>query len=261
MLWGRADQRPGGDDPVPGAASALLTVLIGEGKLTEASRRLAELKPQLSGEERAQLTRALVLAYVRAGELERADSVLGRDSTVEGFALAGRIRLYRGDLAGALERFKQAGPYAGDREDATRRTMLLALLQPIAVDTLPALGGALLALERGDTARAVSALVAVADDLPPAGGGAEVRLLAARLSEERGDATAAERLYREAASEDAPATAPAAELALAELLLQTGRKAEAVAQLEHLILTYPGSALVPQARRMLDQSRGAVPRT
>ena len=60
---------------------------------------------------------------------------------------------------------------------------------------------------------------------------------------------------------DAPGTAPAAELALAELLLQQKRVAEAVAQLEHLILTYPGSALVPQARQRLDEARGAVPRT
>ena len=29
----------------------------------------------------------------------------------------------------------------------------------------------------------------------------------------------------------------------------------------HSILTYPESALVPQARRTLDQARGAVPRT
>jgi hypothetical protein len=34
-----------------------------------------------------------------------------------------------------------------------------------------------------------------------------------------------------------------------------------MALLEHLILTYPESALVPQARRTLDQARGAVPRT
>jgi len=31
--------------------------------------------------------------------------------------------------------------------------------------------------------------------------------------------------------------------------------------LEHLILTYPRSALVPQARRKLDEARGAVPKT
>jgi hypothetical protein len=66
---------------------------------------------------------------------------------------------------------------------------------------------------------------------------------------------------RAAASPDAPATAPAAELALAELLMSGHRPGEAVEVLEHLILTYPQSALVPQARRKLDEARGAVPRT
>jgi hypothetical protein len=39
------------------------------------------------------------------------------------------------------------------------------------------------------------------------------------------------------------------------------RGEDAVALLEHLILTYPESALVPQARRLLDQARGGVPQT
>jgi len=60
---------------------------------------------------------------------------------------------------------------------------------------------------------------------------------------------------------DAPVAAPAAELALAELLVSTRRPGEAVDVLEHLILTYPQSALVPQARRKLDEARGAVPKT
>lgn len=261
MLTGLADDRSAPGGVSAGAAGALVTVLIGEGKLDEASRRMAEAKPQMSGEEYAELTRALVAAHIRRGELDRADSALGQDSTIEGLALDGRIRLYRGDLGGAVEAFKLAGPYAGERADATRRTLLLALLQPIETDSLPALGQALLRLEQGDTARAVSELEGVAEELPPAKGGAEVRLLAGRLSHARGDADAAERLYRAAASKDAPATAPAAELALAELLLEARRGEEAVAQLEHLILTYPESALVPQARRRLDQARGGVPRT
>jgi outer membrane protein assembly factor BamD (BamD/ComL family) len=66
---------------------------------------------------------------------------------------------------------------------------------------------------------------------------------------------------RAAVSPEAPGTAPAAELALAELLIDQHRPAEAIAQLEHLILTYPASALVPQARRRLDEARGAVPQT
>jgi hypothetical protein len=139
--------------------------------------------------------------------------------------------------------------------------MLLALLQPIDADTLRPLGAALLRLEQGDTTQALAELQSVALDLPPARGGAELRLLTGRLAAAKGDPGLAERLYREAASQEAPATAPAAELALAELMVASRRGAEAVKQLEHLILTYPESALVPQARRTLDQARGAVPET
>ena len=261
MLSGLADDRGAPGAVSSGAAAALLGVLIAEDKLDEAGRRMAALRPQLSGEEYGRLSRDLVTAYIRKGELDRADSMLGRDSTIEGFALAGRIKLFRGDLSGSVESFKQAGPYAGDRAESTRRTVLLALLQSIEADTLRPLGEALLRLEQGDTTRAVSELEAVANDLPPGKGGAEVRLLAGRLAAAEGDPDLAERLYREAASKDAPTTAPAAELALAELMLDARRTAEAVTQLEHLILTYPESALVPQARRALDVARGAVPRT
>ena len=174
---------------------------------------------------------------------------------------AGRLRLYRGDIQGAIERFKAAGPFAGERDEATERTALLAMLQPIEADTLLPLGQALLALARGDTTRAVAGLDQVGDELPPDKGGAEVHLMAGRLAAATGKAADAERMFKAAAVPTAPGTAPAAELALAELLLDQRRPAEAVAQLEHLILTYPSSALVPQARRRLDEARGAVPQT
>jgi hypothetical protein len=255
-----ASRLEAGDLP-PGAAGTLVTVLAGEGKLDEARRRLDELAPALRSDERAELRRALVRGYVKAGELDRARELLGADSTAEGLALHGWLRLYEGDVAGALAAFALAGPLAGDRTEATRRTVLLALLQPIEADSLPALGQAMLTLARGDTARAADELERVGAGLPPAKGGAEATLLAARLAAARGDTTAAERRYRVAAAPEAPATAPAAELALGELLLARKRTADAIAQLEHLILTYPQSVLVPQARRLLDQARGAVPRT
>ncbi len=261
MLSGLADDRSASGAVSSGATSALITVLIGEGQVEEAARRLAATKDQLSGEEYAELSRALVSSYIRQGQLDRADSALGADSTIEGLALAGRIRLYQGDISGAVEAFKQAGPYAGDRAEATRRTLLLAMLQPIQADSLPALGAALLQLEQGDTSRAVAELEAVAEGLPAPKGGAEVRLLAGHLAASKGDPGLAERLYREAASKAAPGTAPAAELALAELMIAARRSREAVALLEHLILTYPTSALVPHARRALDVARGAVPET
>lgn len=84
---GDSPTRPG--DLPPGAASTLIAVLAGEGKLDEASRRLDELGPGLDAGERAELRRTLVRGYVKAGELDRAQSVLGADSTVEGLALHG----------------------------------------------------------------------------------------------------------------------------------------------------------------------------
>jgi TolA-binding protein len=53
--------------------------------------------------------------------------------------------------------------------------------------------------------------------------------------------------------------APQAELEWARALRRRGDHAGALAHLEHLILTYPQSALVPQARRELDLARAAVP--
>ncbi len=261
MLAGLSQDGGGPESVSSGAAATMLALLIGDGKLEEATRRLEELRPTLPTDEYADLRRRIAAGWIRHGNLGRADSVLAADSSIDGLALLGRIRLYRGEISGAVEAFKAAGPYAGERAEATRRTTLLALLQPIEADSLAALGDALWRLERGDTAAAASALEQVAATLPPARGGAELRLLAGRLAAAEGRSGSAERLYRAAATPEAPGTAPAAELALAELLVRERRRDDAVALLEHLILTYPESALVPQARRLLDQTRGGVPQT
>ena len=86
------------------------------------------------------------------------------------------------------------------------------------------------------------------------------------MSRRRGERTSgasadAERRFKGVAATEVPATAPAAEFDLARLLVKLQRPREAVAQLEHLILTYPRSALIPQARRLLDETRGASPAT
>jgi hypothetical protein len=261
MLGELADDRSTPASISSGAAATLIGVLIGEGKLSEAQKRLDEVRPKLDADDYDSIRRALVIGWMRAGDLSRADSAIAPDSSVEGLALGGRIRLYRGDIAGAIERFKAAGPYTRDRDEATHRTALLALLQPLDRDTLPELGHALLLLEQGDTAQAAAGLERLAGELAPQHGGAELNLLAGRLLRATGRSQDAERLFRAAAIREAPGTAPAAELALAELLLSTQRPSDAVAVLEHLILTYPQSALVPQARRQLDEARGAVPKT
>jgi hypothetical protein len=261
MLGGLTDDRDAPAAVSSGAAATLVGVLISEGKLNEAQQGMSELRPTISSDEYDLLRRRLVNAWVRAGDLIRADSAIAPDSSVDGLALSGRIRLYRGDIKGAMDRFRAAGPYTRDRAEATRRTALLALLQPLEADTLPELGRGLLLLEQGDTAQAAAALEQLAGELPPQQGGAELNLLAGRLLAATGRIMDAERLFRAAAVKDAPGTAPAAELALAELFILSQRPVEAVDLLEHLILTYPQSALVPQARRKLDEARGAVPKT
>ena len=242
-----------------GATATLVTVLLREGQVEEAQQQLDELRKTLGEESAGRLTLQVAEGWIHQGNLDRAEAVLASDSTVEALAVTGLIRLYRGDLSGAATALRSAGPFAGSREEATARTALLALIQPIESDSLPALGAALLALARGDSARAVQGLAAVADGLPAEGGAAEIRLLAGRVEAARGRPEMAERLLRSASDSSAPATAPAAELELARLLLTLGRTAEAVDQLEHLILAYPGSAAVPQARRLLDAARGGIP--
>src|SRR5258708_39144128 len=106
-----------------------------------------------------------------AGERDRAGRELARDSRVETIALRGWIALYRGGLSDAHRLFLSAGPYAGDRRDATERTEMVALLQQVPGDSYPALGGALLLLAQGDSGRAAQALRLAAGGLVARRGG------------------------------------------------------------------------------------------
>ena len=247
------------------AEAALLEVLIADGQLDAAERRLAAQGGALGGDDRAGLRLQLARARVARGELDRAAEMLSGDSSVAALAEQGWIALYRGDLRGATEAFRAAGPYAGERAAATERTAMLALVQQIPADSLPALGAALLTLARGDSTGAVTALRRVGANLEPGGGRLDVWLLAgqvaARLGGAPNEATAIalfDEIVRAGGSGSAP---PAAELEWARVLVRQGRAAEAIQRLEHLILSYPGSAFVPEARRELERARGAVPRS
>jgi thioredoxin-like negative regulator of GroEL len=259
MLDGLA--RDGGGSPqlAQTASATLLRLLVEDGRMDEAERRLGELGSSLAVDDRAALSRRIALGWARRGELKRADALAANDSSVDGMALRGHLLLLRGDVAGAVEQLRSAGPFAGTRQAATERTRMLAILSPIDADTLPRLGEAFLALERGDSSQAVTLLAQVGAELPRSKGGSELSLLAGQLAAAHGDAASAERLLRAASDTAAPATAPQALLALGRLLGQSGRGNEATAVLEQLILTYPRSALVPQARRALDEAKGAVP--
>lgn len=259
MLARLADDPQAASSLSASASGTLLRLLVDEGKMEEAEASLAQYKGVLSVEDQATLTRRVALGWARAGKLARAQALAANDSTVDGLALQGQLKLFQGDVPGAVALLKAAGPFAGTREQATARTSTLALLQPMAEDSLPELGAAFLTLERGDTAAAAAAFAALGAKRPPAKGGAELILLAGRLEAASGKTPAAEKHFRTAADSTAPSAAPAALLELGRLLAASGRSVEAVPVFEHLILDYPKSALVPQARRALDEAKGVVP--
>lgn len=240
------------------ASSTLLGVLIAEGKPGEAERILADLGSSLDLDERDHQTRRIAMAWARLGDLDRAQAVVANDSSIAGYDLRGRLRLFAGDLAGAGQLLQAAGPYDDERETAVERVTLLVLLQSAGPDSLPQLGRALLALERGDSARAIAGLVQVAEKLKPTGQ-AEARLLAGRLALAVRDTAGAMRLFRAADVPEAPATAAAARLDLIRLAMVAGKLKEAETMLEQLILDYPESAVIPEARRFRDLMRGGVP--
>lgn len=241
------------------ATSAIIGVMVEEGGLEAADRRFRDLAPQLQSDDRDRLALRLAEGWVRRGRLGRADTLVAADSSVEALALRGRIALFRGDLGAARELLREAGPFAGDRADATQRVGVLGLLQVVQVDTLESLGTALLRLEQGDSATAARLVEQAAQGLPPDHGGAELLLLAGQIQAGLNRVAEADRLLRAAIEQNVAASSAAAEYALAGMLLRQGSNAQAITALEHLLLTWPTSAVVPEARRLRDRARGAVP--
>jgi tetratricopeptide (TPR) repeat protein len=163
-----------------------------------------------------------------------------------------------------MEAFRAAGPYAADRAAATERTSMMAMLQQIQRDSSRELGAALLTLARGDSVGAIAALRRAAAKLPAQGGRLDVLLLAAEVAAQKGrdQEQTAVALFDDIVRSGGEGAAPAAaELEWARLLVESGRAAEAIPHLEHMILTYPNSAFVPEARRLLERAKGSIPKS
>lgn len=244
------------------AMATLIRVTVEGGNVEEAEKRLREWDGRLHGDDASRLKERIAWAWAQQGKLDRAENILQGDSTVGTSAVRGWLRLFRGDLKGATEYFRAAGPYAESREEATRRTAMLALIQRIAPDSVPRLGEALLAVFSGDTGEAVDQLERVARELPLGGGRADVLTYGGQLAQRSGDMERAKPLLTEALQVDSvgPA-APLAEFALALVYSSQGRKDAAVRHLEHLIISHASSAVVPEARRLLDRVRGVIPQS
>ena len=136
--------------------------------------------------------------------------------------------------------------------------LALALLGRTKVDSAPDVGGAFLALVRADSVAAATKLGSAAPQVPDAS--ALLLNAAARIYSARHADSAAIALWDRIVKDYASAPEAAeAELEWARTLRRNGDRAGAVQHLEHMILTYPRSALVPQARRELDLARQSVP--
>jgi len=234
---------------LPVIVEALATL----GRAPEAHRVASAYAKWLDAGGRARVLRHVAWAWVRSGDIVRAratlDSAGGDDAADE---VQAWLALYEGNLRDAREAFRIL------RLRSPESIRVMSLLARTRADSAPAIGRAFLALARGDTSGAAAAFSAAADSL---GEAAAVLLgMSARLSSSAGDELAAVRVWsriidRHAGSPEAPEAA----LDWARLLRRRGQYGESIAKLEQLILGYPGSALLPQARRELELARARSP--
>ena len=229
-----------------------LEALAALGRAEEAQRAFDAYKPYSSPELQRRQRAVVAWAWVRAGDVVRARALLGPDGAGETSEVSGWLSLYSGDLAAARKTLRARG------RTTTELVTALALLARTKADKSAEAGNAFLSLARGDTARAAVEFEEAANALEDAR--TLLVAVAARLYGAMRDDARAMTLWSELAtrSVDAP-EAPEANLEWARALRRAGRHVDAVARLEHLILTYPNSALVPQARRELELARGAIP--
>lgn len=225
-----------------------IAALADQGQLDEARKLLDKQGTALDANARAALSRPLIGAMLRAGDLARARTAMQDGDLADDDELAGVLALYEGDLATARKRLVRTSTQRGDLVDA------LGILARVRVDHSPALGGAFLLLARRDSAAASEKFALLADSV----GTAAPALLAqaARLRPAARAVPIWERIVRDYTKSP---EAPEALLAWARHLLALGDKPGATVKLEQMLVDYPNSALAPQARRELDRLKGQVP--
>ena len=227
-----------------------LRALSQTGRVAEASKVMNAYARFLRPADRAALERVLAWGWIRAGDVTKARELLAHSDSGDADAL-GWLALYDGNLAAARKSLRP------EVESTPEALAALALLARTRADTAPVTGRAFLALARGDTAAAAAGFEKAAVEL----GDAAPLLLAtaARLYESHHSESQAIALWSAIVEKtsDAP-EAPEAELDWARALRRGGQNQAAVTHLEHLILTYPQSALLPQARRELELSRNGI---
>lgn len=220
---------------------------------SDAERLMGAYDRFLNPAEHNALSRTIAWGWVRTGNMARARAALA-STGAEGDSsdAAGWLALYEGNLKTARALLR------GGTESTPELAAALGLIARLKADTAPEIGHAFLALARGDTAGAAAQFAAAGEHTP------QVRsvllLMAARLQSATGHAPEAIALWKRIVEADSTSPeAPQAELAWARALRVSGNAADAEKHLEHMILSYPESALLPQARRELELVHSAIP--
>lgn len=260
----------------PGAAGAAALVAPGDG--TSADRRAAaalriEVMAEQDPEQASQALDAFREAYPQAAELDRLVGMVGAAMLTRGrlseieVLVAGvrgprsdlvraRLALLRGDRDRARAAYLRAAPGLRGAE-ATRTLSLVSLLPRVADETGVALGHAMADVAAGDPGRALDRLLSAAERVDGAERAA-VLDFAVGLADEAAldrDALGLRRMI--VADHPRSREAPGALLGLARSLPPEA-SGEARELLEQLILEYPNSALVPQARGELERLERAA---
>jgi tetratricopeptide (TPR) repeat protein len=230
-----------------------LEALAALGRGADAAALFARWDQRLTPGQHSRMARLVASAWVHAGDLERARTALrsaGEDA--DSSDAAALIALYEGRLGVAR------GLLRGSRDQSAEMALVLGLVSRVRGDSAPELGAGFLALARGDSATAAQRFVDAAAQHADAA--SALLLAAARIPAARGytphAAATGPRLVADHG--DAPEAAEA-ELEWARTLRRRGDLQGAITHLEHLILSAPESALLPQARRELELARGTVP--
>ena len=197
---------------------------------------------------RKSYARLVAWAWIRGGQIEKARAALVGANGDDEDEVTAWLALYDGNLAKARPGLRR--PVEITAEAVT----VMAFLGRTHADSSRTAGRAFLALARGDSAQAAIALERAADDLPDAA--PFLLALAARVQSARHLDPAAIVLWERIVTHFAAAPEAAeSDLEWARALTRAKNNSGAIERLEHLLLTYPQSALLPQARRELESLR------
>jgi tetratricopeptide (TPR) repeat protein len=254
VLLDRAATMHGGTDSALVASTLLplrVRALARLGRSREAEQVLQHQAHLLSVDARPAIARDVTWGYVRRGDLAEARAAATEFGVQDDPDVKAWLALYAGDLKQAREALLH--PDASSPDVLTA----LTLLTRTRADSSAIVGQAFLCLTRGDTAgaaqRFVTASAALRDAAP------FLLATAARLHAAQHHDALAIPLWRTVVEQyaDAP-EAPEADLEWGRALRRGADAAGARARWEHLILTYPESALVPLARQELSATKATA---